>query len=82
MNDEILRLRGRLAAAEKRFTELDNLASGLIINVRQMIDPYVDDVTTLRVDEAQAMMTKLHETVHEMRTVKAQISLYKEALGE
>lgn len=82
MNHELLQIRGRLSAAKSEFDNLDVLVSGGVILMRQLIDPYENNVTNLQVDQALAVMEQLRSNVHRMRELNEQISKLKEALGE
>ena len=42
MNPEKLQLKGMLAESKKRFRTLDTEASGLVILVRSLLNPYED----------------------------------------
>jgi hypothetical protein len=81
MNMEILAAKGQLAGHKKRYRDLDMEAAGLRIIVRQVLSPYEDDVTQLRVDEAAASMNRLKTVVAEMRELKAKIARIEADLG-
>ena len=42
MNQERLQLKGMLAESKKKYRELDTEASGLILIIRTLLNPYVE----------------------------------------
>lgn len=79
---EMAKARAHLAEKRKRFDELDILVSGEVINMREIINPFLDDVTKLDVESGSAVMTSLSSHVKEMRTLMKEIDKLKLALGE
>ncbi len=82
MRDEILRARGRLAEARRRRGELSLEGKGLLILLRECLDPYEPDLARLRVPEAGANMARLVAVHTEMRDLDARIAELSEALGD
>jgi hypothetical protein len=80
MNDEVTRIRGRLAEYKQRFETLDLSAGQDIITIRNLIDPYEPDVTNIRTAEAKVVLERLHKTVTEMREMVGRIKELEEAL--
>jgi len=80
MKNEILQAKGQLAVWKKEYRELDMQASGLIVLIRNELSPYLEDVTTLRVDQAAVAMNQLEKAVGRMRELKAKISELEAAL--
>ena len=81
MNQEVMMLKGQLAECRHRFKELDLEASGLVISIRNNINPYEEDITKLRIPEARASMKRLYAIYNEMLTLKRRIADMEEALG-
>lgn len=82
LQSEITTGRSQLAKKRKRFDELDILVSGEVIKMREIINPYQDDVTQLDVDSGSETMSSLSSHVKEMRTLMKEIDALKKALGE
>lgn len=81
MNYERARLKGELTDAKKRLVDLDMLASGQIVIIRQLIDPYAEDVATLDTRKALVNMEALDKTVAEMRELKNRIARLEDGLN-
>ena len=81
MRQEILAAKGQLAEDKRKLLELNTDASGLRILIRQVLSPYEDDVTQLRVTEAAALMNRLKAIVDEMRALKVKIARLEADLG-
>jgi len=81
MRQEILAAKGQLAEDKRKLLELNTDASGLRILIRQVLSPYEDDVTQLRVTEAAASMNRLKAIVDEMRALKVKIARLEADLG-
>lgn len=82
MRDEILRAKGRLAEARRRRNELSLEGKGLVILLRDCLDPYEPDLVRLRIPEARGNMTRLAEIHAELREADALIAELTEALGD
>lgn len=80
MNTERLQLKGQLADVKKKYKNLDIEASGLILLIRNIVNPYADEVTSLKIDEAEAAMDRLQKIIHEMRELKEKIKQIEDAL--
>jgi len=80
MNIERLQLKGQLADVKKKYKNLDIEASGLILLIRNIVNPYADEVTSLKIDEAEAAMDRLQKIIHEMRKLKEKIKQIEDAL--
>ena len=59
MNPERLQLKGMLAESKKRFRTLDTEASGLILIIRSLLNPY-EDVTKIDTEKALVSMQRLN----------------------
>lgn len=82
MRDDILRAKGRLSEARRKRTELSLEGKGLIILLRDCLDPYEPDLARLHIPEAGANMTRLVAIHSEMRALDVQITELAEALGD
>jgi len=80
MNEELTRMRGRLAEYKQRFTELDLSAGSDITAARNLLDAYEPDVMRIKTAEAKVVVERLHTTVEEMKRLNVQIVELKEAL--
>jgi len=81
MNQEIQRMRGLLAVNREKREQLQLEASGLVVLVRQYLDPYEQDFTRLKIDEALQSMTRLAEIRREAAELGRAIAQLKEDLG-
>lgn len=78
MNIEKMQFQGQLAELKKKFKTIDTEASGLIILIRSLLNPYEEDLTKLEIEKAQVSMNRLNSIVLEMRVLKSKI----EKMGE
>ena len=81
MNQEIQRMRGLLAVNREKREQLQLEASGLVVLVRQYLDPYEQDFTRLKIDEALQSMTRLAEIRREAAELGRAIAQLEEDLG-
>jgi hypothetical protein len=81
MNQEIQRMRGLLAVNREKRERLQLEASGLVVLVRQYLDPYEQDFTRLKIDEALQSMTRLAEIRREAAELGRAIAQLEEDLG-
>lgn len=65
MNPERLQLKGLLAESKKSFRSLDTEASGLVILIRSLINPY-EEITNLDTDKILISVTRLNNIKSEM----------------
>lgn len=72
MNPERLQLKGMLAEAKKSFRTLDTEASGLVILIRSLLNPY-EDIAKLDVEKALASLKRLNDVQAEMKTLETKI---------
>lgn len=73
MDMERIQLKGQLAEAKSKYKRLDVEASGLILLVRSLLNPYEDDTTTQETEKALVSLTRLDAIVKELRTLKKKI---------
>lgn len=80
MNIERMQIKGQLAESKKKFKSLDTEASGLIILIRSLLNPYEEDITKLEVDKAVQSMARLNSIVLEMQVLKTRIQRIEDDL--
>ena len=73
MSIERMVFKGQLAELKKKFKSLDTEASGYIILIRSLLNPYEEDVTKLEVDKSAQSMARLNSIVLEMQALKSKI---------
>lgn len=81
MRDEILKAKGRLAEARRKRGELSLEGKGLIILLRNVLDPYEPDPARLRIPEARANMDRLAAVHQEIHILDGQITALEADLG-
>lgn len=72
MNPEKLQMKGMLAEAKKRFRTLDTEASGLIILIRSLLNPY-EEIKNLDMEKVSVSVKRLNEITQEMKTLSEKI---------
>ena len=72
MNPERLQLKGMLAESKKRFRTLDTEASGLILIIRSLLNPY-EDVTKFDTEKALVSMQRLNTIQTELKNLEVKI---------
>ena len=72
MNPERLQLKGMLAESKKRFRTLDTEASGLILIIRSLLNPY-EDVTKIDTEKALVSMQRLNTIQTEIKNLEVKI---------
>lgn len=72
MNPEKLQLKGMLAESKKRFRTLDTEASGLVILIRSLLNPY-EDVKNLDMEKVGVSTKRLTTVVEELKTLSEKI---------
>ena len=72
MNPERLQLKGMLAESKKRFRELDTQASGYVLIIRSLLNPY-EEISKLDTEKALSSMKLLHEVQIELKEVSQKI---------
>jgi hypothetical protein len=72
MNPERLQLKGMLAESKKRFRTLDTEASGLILIIRSLLNPY-EDVTKIDTEKALVSMQRLNTIQTELKNLEVKI---------
>ena len=82
MNNEILKWKGRLAELKKKNKSLDIEADGLIIIIRDVLDPYTDDLKDIDTEKAYIYADRLHKLRSEYMENLSKIKELSEAIGE
>lgn len=72
MNPERLQLKGMLAEAKKSYRQLDTEASGLIILIRSLLNPY-EEILKLDTEKALISLKRLDTITKEMKTLSEKI---------
>ena len=72
MNPERLQMKGMLAEAKKSFRTLDTEASGLIILIRALLNPY-EDIKNLDMDKVFISVKRLRDISKEMQVLNEKI---------
>ena len=69
MNPEILQMKGMLAEAKKKYRTLDTEASGLVILIRSLLNPY-EEIQKLDMDKVLVSVNRLKDITKEMQALK------------
>lgn len=72
MNPERLQLKGMLAESKKSLRTLDTEASGLVILIRSLLNPY-EDILKLDTNKAFVSMQRLNAIQNEMKNLEIKI---------
>lgn len=72
MNFERLQLKGMLAEAKKSLRSLDTEASGLVILIRTLLNPY-ESILKIDTEKALASLKRLNEVQSEMKNLEIKI---------
>lgn len=73
MNIERMQFQGQLADLKKKFKNLDTEASGLLILIRSLLNPYEEDLTKLDTEKALVSLDRFNKIVLELKTLKQKI---------
>lgn len=73
MNERVL-AKGYLAETKKRLKEKDLEASGVLISLRLLLNPYEDDLSKIDSEKVLIMAKKFNECIEEIKTLKAKIA--------
>ncbi len=72
MNPEILQMKGMLAEAKKKYRTLDTEASGLVILIRSLLNPY-EEIQKLDMDKVLVSVKRLKNVTVEMQALNDKI---------
>lgn len=72
MNPEILQMKGMLAEAKKKYRTLDTEASGLVILIRSLLNPY-EEIQKLDMDKVLVSVKRLKSVTVEMQALNDKI---------
>ncbi|MDD3466013.1 MAG: hypothetical protein PHE67_02600 [Campylobacterales bacterium] len=78
---ETLRLRGYIAVVKKEISDLDTKISAQIILIRNLADPYKEDVENLKTKELKAAAEQLDTFVEQLREKKERLETLNKELG-
>lgn len=81
MRNEILALKGRIAETKQKIKQKELLISGLIISIRNLANPYEDNVLNLRTDELLVSAQTLGKAREELIKYSADLQQYEHDLG-
>ncbi len=74
MGKEILLIKARLADKKRMLEEMKMRADSYIILLRDIIDPYTEDFTSMDMDRAMITMRDFTRLWNEAKDLKAQIA--------
>ena len=80
MNRERLQLKGMLGELEREAKLLDAKCKGSVILIRNILNPYEDDVCKLDTEVAKTTMIELHKSKLELKEIRAKIQRIREDL--
>ena len=72
MNPEILQMKGMLAEVKKKYRSLDTEASGLVILIRSLLNPY-EEIQKLDMDKVLVSVERLKNVTVEMQALNDKI---------
>ena len=72
MNPERLQLKGMLAEAKKKYRSLNTEASGLVILIRSLLNPY-EEIQKLDMDKVLVSVKRLKSVTVEMQALNDKI---------
>lgn len=72
MNPEILQMKGMLAEAKKKYRTLDTEASGLVILIRSLLNPY-EEIQKLDMDKVLVSVKRLKSVTVEIQALNDKI---------
>lgn len=72
MNPEILQMKGMLAEAKKKYRSRDTEASGLVILIRSLLNPY-EEIQKLDMDKVLVSVERLKNVTVEMQALNDKI---------
>lgn len=81
MNPEIAQLRAKIAESKNRLTGLDMEASNCIITIKNLINPYEDDITLLETEQALVALNRLDSIKKEMIELRTKVAKLEKDLG-
>lgn len=72
MNPEKLQMKGMLAESKKKFRTMDTEASGLIILIRSLLNPY-EEIKNIDMEKVSVSVDRLKDITLEMKTLSEKI---------
>jgi len=80
MNQEIMAFKGQLADLKYQFKELEIEASGQVILIRSLTNPWADTIE-LNTEQIEKAADKLHEIVLKMKELSGKIKEIEGAIN-
>ena len=81
MNIERIQLKGQLSEAKSRYKQLDTEASGLIILIRSLLNPFEDDNSKIDIEKVSVQTIRLQKIILELRLLKNKIKNLEDYFG-
>ena len=81
MNPERLQLKGMLAESKKSYRSLDTEASGLVILIRSLLNPY-EEISNLDTEKALVSLKRLNVVRTEMKALSVKIKNLESEFAE
>lgn len=81
MNERV-QWKGQLAELKENYNTLKFEAQGLLILLRNLLNPFEPDLTKLQAEIIENNADRLKTVVQKMREIKAQMEALQKALGE
>lgn len=81
MRDEILRAKGRIAELKSKIAEKELEASGLIVQIRTLADPYENDMTRIKSGQLLAASKLMDECISTLNTLTSELERLENDLG-
>jgi hypothetical protein len=72
MNPERLQLKGLLAESKKNYRRLDTEASGILLIVRSLLNPY-ENIAKLDIEKCSVLIERLLKITQEMKDLQIKI---------
>jgi len=80
MNERIM-IKGMLADTKKKYKDTDLEASGLVVSIRTLLNPYEEDLTLIDTEKILIMAKRLHELVSTLKELNQKIKKIEEDLN-
>lgn len=81
MKHEILKVKGRIAELKNNISQKELEASGLIIQIRSLCDPYESDMTKIKAGNIRVASDLLDQCVTSIKFLSANLKLLEDDLG-
>ena len=81
MNIERIQLKGQLSEYKSKYKQLDTEASGLIILIRSLLNPFEDDNSKIDIEKVSVQTIRLQNIILELRLLKNKIKNLEDYFG-